>query len=103
MNKRYLTFLLFCENRACPYFPGSIFRVKLLARRLIIAYNVLESTFKVPFSLHMDNKPVKGEYLEVLLRSPKTVFSTKDVALLWGEEKEQTVSGRLKNMLKPAS
>ena len=65
-----------------------------------IAYNVLEETFKVPFSLHMDNKPVKGEYLEVLLRSPKTVFSTKDVALLWGEEKEQTVSGRLKKYVK---
>ena len=48
----------------------------------------------------MDNKPVKGEYLEVLLRSPKTVFSTKDVALLWGEEKEQTVSGRLKKYVK---
>ena len=43
----------------------------------------------------MDNKPVKGEYLEVLLRSPKTVFTTKDVCLLWGEEREQTVSGRL--------
>ena len=43
----------------------------------------------------MDNKPVKGEYLEVLLRSSKTVFSTKDVALLWSEEREQTVSGRL--------
>ena len=65
-----------------------------------MAYNVLEETFKVPFSLHMDNKPVKGEYLEVLLRSPKTVFSTKDVALLWGEEKEQTVSGRLKKYVK---
>jgi predicted transcriptional regulator of viral defense system len=48
----------------------------------------------------MDNKPVKGEYLEVLLRSPKTVFSTKDVALLWGEEKEQTVSGRLYKYVK---
>lgn len=43
----------------------------------------------------MDKKPVKGEYLEVLLRSPRTVFSTKDVALLWGESKGGTVSGRL--------
>lgn len=34
----------------------------------------------------VDKKPSKGEYLEVLLRSPKTVFSTKDVALLWGEK-----------------
>lgn len=43
----------------------------------------------------MDNKPKKGEYLGVLLRSPKTIFSTKDVALLWGEDRENTVSGRL--------
>lgn len=48
----------------------------------------------------MENKPSKGEYVEVLLRSPKTVFSTKDVALLWGEEKEQTVSGRLHKYVK---
>ncbi len=67
---------------------------------MIIAYNVLEKTFKVLTSLYMNNKPVKGEYLEVLLRSPKTVFSTKDVALLWGEEKEQAVSGRLKKYVK---
>ena len=36
----------------------------------------------------MDNKQKKGEYLDILLRSPKTVFSTKDAALLWGEEKK---------------
>ncbi len=48
----------------------------------------------------MDNKPVKGEYFEVLLRSPKTVFSTKDVALMWGEAKDQTVVGRLKKYVK---
>ena len=43
----------------------------------------------------MDNKLKKGEYLDALLRSPKTIFSTKDVALLWGEERESTVSARL--------
>lgn len=43
----------------------------------------------------MDKKPKKGEYLEVLLRSPKTVFSTKDVALLWREDKKNAVSVRL--------
>ena len=43
----------------------------------------------------MDNKLKKGEYLDALLRSPKTIFSTKDVALLWGEERENTVSTRL--------
>ena len=48
----------------------------------------------------MDKKPAKGEYLEVLLRSSKTVFSTKDVALLWSEEKESTVSARLNKYVK---
>lgn len=43
----------------------------------------------------MDKKPKKGEYLEVLLRSPRTVFSAKDVALLWGEERKQTITSRL--------
>jgi hypothetical protein len=43
----------------------------------------------------MYNKPVKGEYLGILLRSPKTIFSTRDAALLWGEDVEKTVSGRL--------
>lgn len=43
----------------------------------------------------MDKKPSKGQYLEVLLRFPKTVFSTKDVALLWREREERKVSGRL--------
>lgn len=43
----------------------------------------------------MDKKLKKGEYLGILLRSPKTVFSTKDVALLWAEERKSTVSGRL--------
>lgn len=33
----------------------------------------------------MDKKPKKGEYLDTLLRSRKTIFSAKDVALLWGE------------------
>ncbi len=48
----------------------------------------------------MDKKPTKGEYLDVLLRSSKTVFSTKDVALLWGEERENRVSGRLNKYVK---
>ena len=43
----------------------------------------------------MEKKPIKGEYLEVLLRSTKTVFSIQDAALLWGEDKEKTISGRL--------
>ncbi|MEX2054064.1 MAG: type IV toxin-antitoxin system AbiEi family antitoxin domain-containing protein [Candidatus Colwellbacteria bacterium] len=48
----------------------------------------------------MDNKPGKGEYLDLLLRSPRTIFSTKDVALLWGEEKDSTVSARLNKYAK---
>ena len=43
----------------------------------------------------MDKKPSKGEYLDVLLRSPKTIFSVKDVALLWAEDRGQKVSSRL--------
>ncbi len=31
----------------------------------------------------VDKKAKKGEYLDILLRSKKTVFSTKDIALLW--------------------
>jgi len=48
----------------------------------------------------MNKKPTKGEYLEVLLRSPKTVFSTKDAALFWCEEKESTISQRLNKYVK---
>ena len=48
----------------------------------------------------MDKKPIKGEYLEVLLRSSKTIFSTKDVALLWGETKETTITSRLNKYVK---
>jgi len=43
----------------------------------------------------MDNKPTKGEYLEVLLRSSKTIFSSKDVSLLWGEENDEVIKKRL--------
>lgn len=43
----------------------------------------------------MDKRVKKGEYLDVLLRSPKTIFSTKDVALLWGEKSETAARVRL--------
>lgn len=45
----------------------------------------------------MDKKPSKGEYLEVLLRDSRTIFSTKDVALLWAEGNRTIVSERLKS------
>jgi len=48
----------------------------------------------------MDKKPTKGEYLEVLLRSSKTVFSVRDVALLWGEKRERRVAARLNKYTK---
>lgn len=48
----------------------------------------------------MDNKLKKGEYLESLLRSRMTVFSVKDVVLLWGEEREDTVVSRLNKYAK---
>lgn len=37
----------------------------------------------------------KGRFLEAILRSPKTVFTLKDVALLWGEPASQAVRVRL--------
>jgi hypothetical protein len=48
----------------------------------------------------MDKKPSKGEYLECLLRSPKTIFSTKDVVLLWGEQIESAIRVRLNYYVK---
>ena len=44
----------------------------------------------------MNENPQKGEYLEILLRSHKTVFSTKDAALLWNESSNEVISDRLK-------
>lgn len=44
--------------------------------------------------------PSKGEFLEVLLRSSKTIFSTKDVALLWNENNNTVVTDRLKKYVK---
>lgn len=37
----------------------------------------------------------KNEYLEAILRSPKTVFTLEDVVLLWQEPSSQAVRGRL--------
>jgi predicted transcriptional regulator of viral defense system len=48
----------------------------------------------------MDTKPTKGQYIEILLRSPKTVFSTKDIALLWGEQGGSNVRVRLSDYVK---
>ena len=48
----------------------------------------------------MDNKPKKGGYMEILLRSPKTIFSIKDIALLWGEKAEVSTRMRLSDYVK---
>jgi hypothetical protein len=48
----------------------------------------------------MDKIPTKGEYLEILLRSPQTIFSTKDAALLWNENDNSVVTDRLKKYVK---
>ena len=69
---------------------------------LMLIYE-LEITFKVLSGnniTNMDKKPTKGEYLGILLRSPKTIFSTKDAALLWAEERESTISARLNKYVK---
>ncbi|MFA5161738.1 MAG: type IV toxin-antitoxin system AbiEi family antitoxin domain-containing protein [Elusimicrobiales bacterium] len=49
---------------------------------------------------YMDIKPAKGRYLEILLRSPKTVFSIKDIALLWAENREVNIRIRLSSYAK---
>lgn len=48
----------------------------------------------------MENNPKKGQYVDILLRSPKTIFSTKDVALLWGKRTENAVRVRLNSYIR---
>jgi len=48
----------------------------------------------------MNNKAIKGEYLESLLRSNRTIFSIKDASLMWGEEDEHIISLRLNKYAK---
>lgn len=50
--------------------------------------------------MNIDKKPTKGTYIESILRSPKTVFSTKDIALLWGEEVGAAARVRLSDYVK---
>lgn len=51
----------------------------------------------------MDNEVKKGEYLDVLLRSPKTIFSTKDVTLLWNKKSGAAARVRLSYYVKNGS
>lgn len=48
----------------------------------------------------MYKKAQKGEYIDILLRSKNSVFSTKDVALLWRESKTSTIQVRLNYYVK---
>jgi predicted transcriptional regulator of viral defense system len=48
----------------------------------------------------MNIKPTKGRYIEVLLRSPRTVFTTRDIVLLWGECAKTSVRVRLSSYVK---
>ena len=48
----------------------------------------------------MDKTPQKGDYLGILLRSSRTIFSIKDVVLLWGERTQASVRVRLSYYVK---
>ncbi len=43
----------------------------------------------------MENKAKKGEYVNILLKSKKTVFSVKDIVLLWRETNIEAIKVRL--------
>ncbi|MFA6514789.1 MAG: type IV toxin-antitoxin system AbiEi family antitoxin domain-containing protein [Candidatus Paceibacterota bacterium] len=60
----------------------------------------LEVSLNLSSSRYMDKKAQKGEYLDILLRSSKTIFSNKDVALMWGEEADGSVRVRLNYYVK---
>lgn len=59
---------------------------KNLTRSRFLTTIELQVSLKITSSRIMNRKPAKGEFIEVLLRSSKTVFSTKDISLLWGEK-----------------
>ncbi|MBI2410570.1 MAG: hypothetical protein HYV32_01565 [Candidatus Kerfeldbacteria bacterium] len=42
----------------------------------------------------------RGDYLDILLRSPKTIFTTKDIALLWREKSMNAARVRLHSYIK---
>lgn len=48
----------------------------------------------------MKNIAKKGQYVEILLRSAKTIFTTKDIALLWKEEIGASAKVRLSKYVK---
>jgi hypothetical protein len=48
----------------------------------------------------MKIKLQKGKFVDSILRSPKTIFSTKDIALLWHETDEKKIVNRLKQYVR---
>jgi len=44
----------------------------------------------------MDTITTKRSFLDILLRSSQTVFSTKDIAILWQETDAKTITNRLR-------
>ena len=60
----------------------------------------LEVRLNLSSSTHMQKKAQKGEYLDILLRSKNSVFSTKDVALLWRETQTGATQVRLNYYVK---
>jgi len=60
----------------------------------------LEVSLNLSCSRYMNNKAQKGEYLDILLRSKNSVFSTKDIALLWRETQTDTAQVRLNYYVK---
>ncbi len=42
----------------------------------------------------------KGQYMDALLRSPKTVFSISDISMLWGSQSSAAMHVRLNNYVK---
>ena len=59
-------------------------------------YNCTKGKFKANlWYKYMKNQAKKGEYLDILLRSKKTIFSLKDVVLLWRESNIKATKVRL--------
>ncbi len=54
--------------------------------------SILEVSLKLTSGLKMNKK---GDYLNILLKSKQTVFSTKDISLLWGEKISSALRVRL--------
>jgi hypothetical protein len=48
----------------------------------------------------LNNKIKKGNYLDMLLKSDQSIFSTKEIALLWNEENSVAVRNRLNDYVK---